>query len=126
MPHLSTSFTDRPTSEELLRAIIDSPYHDQLVARSADGTIIGAATLTTTMGVGAGRGVWLEDFVVDPTVQGAGVGGRLWDAMIAWCRTHQADKLCFTSRPSRTAAQAFYLKHGAIIRDTNFFKKTIE
>lgn len=126
LPYLSTSFSSDPVSEELLRSIIESPYHDQLVARNESGDIIGAATLSVIYGAGAGRNAWLDDFVVDPNIQGAGIGSQLWDAMIEWCKTHHAGKLGFTSNPSRAAAHAFYLKRGAIIRDTNYFKKTIE
>ena len=126
MLHLSDSFDGSPVSKALLSDIIASPYHEQLVARDEQGTIIGTATLTVTMGAGVGRNAWLEDFVVDPTIQGAGIGSRLWDAMIVWCREHGVRKLGFTSNPRRTAAHTFYLKRGAIIRDTSSFKKTID
>lgn len=125
MPHLSDTFDGSPVPEALLRDIIASPYHDQLVARDKQGAIIGTATLTVTMGAAVGRNGWLEDFVVDPTVQGGGIGSQLWDAMIDWCRTHGVHKLGFTSNPTRTAAHAFYLKRGAEIRDTSYFKKEI-
>lgn len=125
MPHLNSSFGDSPVSEELLRDIIASPYHEQLVARDETGNIIGTATLTITMGAAVGRNAWLEDFVVDPTAQGAGIGSQLWDAMIDWCRSHDVHKLGFTSNPTRTAAHTFYLKRGAEIRDTSYFKKDI-
>jgi len=126
MPHLSSSFAGDPIPEELLKEIIASPYHDQLVARNESGDIIGAATLSIIYGAGAGRNAWLDDFVVDPNIQGAGIGSKLWDAMIEWCKVHHAGKLGFTSNPTRTAAHTFYLKRGAIIRDTSYFKKTIE
>lgn len=126
LPHLSDIFDGSPVSEHVLRDIIASPYHDQLVARNDQGRIVGTATITITMGAAVGRNAWLEDFVVDPTVQGAGIGSRLWDAMIDWCRKRSVHKLGFTSNPTRTAAHAFYLKRGAEIRDTSYFKKTID
>lgn len=125
MPHLSDAFDGSPVPAALLRDIIASPYHDQLVARDEYGTIIGTATLTVTMGAAVGRNAWLEDFVVDPAIQGAGIGGKLWDAMLDWCRSHEVHKLGFTSNPIRATAHAFYLKRGAEIRDTNYFKKAI-
>ena len=125
MPHLSSRLDDTPIDEELLKDIISSPYHDQLVARDANGTIIGTATLSIVMAAGVGRGAYLEDFVVSPTAQGTGVGARLWDVMIAWCKEKGAHKLDFTSSASKEAAQRFYLKHGAVVRDTNHFRKTI-
>lgn len=126
MLHLSDSFDGSPVPKALLSDIIASPYHEQLVARDEQGAIIGTATLTVTMGAGVGRNAWLEDFVVDPTIQGAGIGSRLWDAMIIWCREHGVRKLGFTSNPRRAAAHTFYLKRGAVIRDTSYFKKTID
>lgn len=126
MPYLSSRLDDTPISEELLKDIISSPYHDQLVARDGSGTIIGIATLSVIMAAGVGRGAYLEDFVVNPTAQGMGVGGRLWDAIITWCEEKGAHKLDFTSSSSKEAAQRFYLKHGAVIRDTNHFRKAID
>lgn len=126
MPYLSSSFTSDPIPEELLCRIIASPLHDQLVARDENGRIIGTATLSVIYGAGAGMNAWLEDFVVDPDIQGAGIGSKLWDAMIEWCKAQHVGKLGFTSRPSRTAAHAFYVKRGAEIRDTSYFKKAIQ
>ena len=125
LPHLSDAFSGQPVAERLLRDIIDSPFHDQLVARDETGRIIGTATLTVTMGAGVGHNAWLEDFVVDPAIQGKGIGGKLWDAMVDWCRERGVRKLGFTSNPRRTTAHAFYLKRGAEIRDTSYFKKEI-
>lgn len=126
LPFLSDSFSGEPVDRQLLTDIIASPYHDQLVARSTDGTIVGALTISLTMGAGVIRKAWLEDFVVDPAIQGGGVGGKLWDAMIDWCRTRGVHKLDFTSHPTKEAAQRFYLKRGAVVRDTNYFRKTID
>ncbi len=124
MPTLSKQFTSEPIPESLLRAIIDSPYHDQLVARDETGRIVGTATLSIIMGAGVNTKAYLEDFVVDPEVRGAGIGGKLWDAMLDWAREHGANKLNFTSSAQK-GAQAFYLKRGAVIRDTSYFKKDI-
>lgn len=122
---LSPNFSSETALEDLLRQLIDSPSHEQLVARDTSGRIVGIATLSVTIGIGAGRKAYLEDFVVDSQSQSQGVGGCLWGAMLDWCRTHQAVSLNFTSRTSRSAAHAFYLKHGAEIRETTCFSKSI-
>ena len=128
--HLLTSLSDKfdgsPVNEQTLRDIIESPFHDQLIARDEHGTIVGMLTVSITIGAGVSRGAWLEDFVVDARTQGTGVGSKLWDALLAWCRSHEVHKLDFTSRPTKVAAQHFYLKRGAVIRDTNYFRVTIE
>jgi GNAT superfamily N-acetyltransferase len=124
MPFLSDSFTGEPVDAELLNTIITSPYHDQLVAR-LEGRIVGGATLSLVIGAAAGKKGYLEDFVTDPTVRGKGVGGKVWDEMLAWCREHEVS-LDFTSRPSREAAHRFYHSHGAVVRETTVFHVDVE
>lgn len=123
---LSDKFDGSPISGQLLRNIIDSPYHEQLIARSSEGVVVGAATLNIIMGAGIGRKAWLDDFVVDPSLQGSGVGSLMWDAMIEWCKLHNIAMLSFTSNPKRVAAHRFYLKRGAEIYETDYFKKAIQ
>ncbi len=123
MPQLSKSFSNEPIPEELLRTIIESPHHEQLVARTPE-KIIGAATLSIILGSGAGKKAWLEDFVSDKNSGMRGVGQALWDEMLIWCSEKDAD-LHFTSRSSREDAHAFYLKQGAVIRDTTVFRKEV-
>lgn len=121
MPHLSSDFTDEPVPKDRLTTIIESPHHEQFVARH-DERIVGAATLSIIMGAGAGSKAWLEDFVADPNADVRGIGQTLWNAMEDWCQ-ERSTNLEFTSRPSRTAAHAFYAKNGAQIRNTSVFKK---
>lgn len=113
-----------PADAELLQRIIDSPSHVLLLARLS-GKVVGMATVALLLGPAAGRKIYLDDFVADPTVQGKGVGSRLWDAVIDWGREQGALKLEFTSRPEREAAQRFYLKKGAVVRSTNAFAKQL-
>lgn len=118
MPFLSERLGGEPIPEELLREIITSPHHEQLVAR-LDSIIVGTATLSILMGVGMHKQGYLEDFVTDPTVRGKGIGARLWDEMMKWCGEHEID-LAFTSRESRKAAHAFYASRAEIRSTTNF------
>ncbi len=125
MPFLNPNFSDEPMAEDLLREIIASPHHDQLVAR-LEGIIVGAATLSTIMGPGVGKEGYLSDFVADPSVRRARIGDRIWNEMIRWCKEQGYSKiqgvdLAFTSHPAREAAHRFYEKHGAEIRDTTVF-----
>lgn len=120
MPYLDESFSDEPIAEDRICSIIESKHHDQLVARQDDLRIVGAATLSLTIGAGAGYKAYLEDFVTDPDTKG--VGSALWQEMGRWCLERDVD-LHFTSRPTRIAAQHFYINRGAEIRNTNAFKK---
>jgi len=120
LPALSSKFNDDPVDETLLREIIASPHHEQLVARF-DGKIVGTATLSITIGTGAGRKAYLEDFVVDADTQGQGIGGAIWDEISKWCNEHNVS-LFFTSNAKKQAAHHFYLAHGATIYDTTVFR----
>ena len=120
MPFLNDRLSGEPMDEDLLKAIVDSPYHEQLVAR-LDGRIVGAATMNILMGPGAKKEGYLEDFVTDPELRGLGIGEKIWQEMMQWCK-EQGIALTFTSHPSREEAHRFYLKHGAEIRETTVFK----
>lgn len=124
MPFLNPALSSEPTDEILLRNIIGSRYHEQLVAR-IHGVIVGVATLNMLMGPGAVRQGYLEDFVVHPEVRGQSVGDAIWQAMLAWCRAYSVN-LRFTSHPAREAAHKFYLAHGAEIKETSVFHVEVE
>lgn len=124
LTHLTSKATGEPVSKQWLEQVITSPYHTQIVARNAKG-IVGAATLSLVADPLHSYIGYLESFVVDPDTRGQGIGNLLWDAMDQWCREKDV-VLEFTSRADREAAQRFYLKHGAVIRDTNTFRYTPE
>jgi len=119
MPFLSERLSGDPVDEQLLQDIINSPYHDQLIAR-LEGRIVGAATLNLLLGPAVGRAGYLEDFVTDPEVRGRGVADKIWQEMLGWCR-ERGVSLEFTSHPKRVAAHRFYARQGAEIRETTVF-----
>ena len=110
---------------QALEAVIATENQTLLLAR-LDGKVVGMATLALLVGPIAGRKIYLDDFVTDPSVQGKRVGSRLWDAMLSWGQQHGATKLTFTSNPKRQAAHRFYLHKGATIYNTTVFEKIIE
>ena len=111
--------------ESWFKDVIDSPWHDLLMAVDDNGKIIGIATMSVTMGAGIRKNAYLEDFVTDKEVRGQGVGTALWEAMLEWAKAHGCQKFEFTSGHGREAAQSFYKNHGAEIYDTNFFRKDL-
>ena len=111
--------------ESWFNDIINSPWHDLLSAEDENGTIIGLASMSIMMGPGIRKNAYLEDFVTDASLRGKGIGSALWDEMINWAKEKGCARLEFTCGNGREAAQAFYLKHGADIYDTNFFRKTL-
>ncbi|MBR3052438.1 GNAT family N-acetyltransferase [Candidatus Saccharibacteria bacterium] len=120
---LSRSGRDRgEIPEEWFRGLIESPYHDMLVAYDEDGKIVGIATVSVIMGPIVRKVAYLEDFVTDTSVRGRGVGSQMWEAIVTWAREHGCTELNFTSGKGREAAQEFYRKRGAEVYDTNFFR----
>lgn len=109
---------------EWFEDIINSPWHDLLIAEE-DGKIIGFACLSVTMGPGIRKNAYLEDFVVDSTIRGKGIGSALWQEMLNWAAEKGCKKLEFTCGNGRESAQEFYKNHGATIYETNFFRKDI-
>ena len=123
---LSRSGKDRgEIPKEWFDDIINSPSHDMLLAVDDNGKIQGIATLSIIMGPIVRKVAYLEDFVTDSAVRGQGVGGQLWEAMLAWAKAKDCTELNFTSGHGREAAQEFYKNRGAEIYDTNFFRKII-
>lgn len=110
--------------EEWFREVIESPYHDLLIAEE-DGVILGIATVSVVFGAGIRKNAYLEDFVVSSAARGKGIGGAIWISILDWAKIKGCHKLEFTSGKGREAAQKFYLNRGAEIYDTNFFQKTI-
>lgn len=120
---LSRSGKDKgEVPEEWFLDIINSPWHDLLVALDDDGRVIGMASLSVSMGPGISKNAYLEDFVVDSESRTGGVGSALWDEMLAWAREKGCKRMEFTCGNGREIAQAFYKKHGAEVYDTNFFR----
>ncbi|MBR2998697.1 GNAT family N-acetyltransferase [Candidatus Saccharibacteria bacterium] len=119
---LSRSGKDKgEISESWFNDIINSPWHDLLIAEE-DGKIIGLAAMSVTMGPGIKKNAYLEDFVTDKEVRGKGVGSALWNEMLNWAKEKGCERLEFTCGNGREIAQQFYKSKGAEIYDTNFFR----
>ena len=110
--------------EEWFNDIINSPWHDLLVAEE-DGKILGIASVSVTMGPGIRKNAYLEDFVTDAEVRGKGVGTAIWNAYEAWAKEKGCKNLEFTCGHGREKSQEFYKHHGAEVYDTNFFRKAL-
>ena len=125
--------------QEWFEQLISSPWHDLLLAvESAEDDnvkqdlpaipeqILGMASVSIIFGAGIGKNAYLEDFVVDQSARGKGVGNLLFNAYEDWAREKGCKNLEFTCGQGREAAQQFYRDHGAVTYDTNFFRKKLD
>ena len=122
---LSNKFDGSPVARESIAAMIDSPDRAQLVAR-IEGRIVGTASLNVLAGLGSGKSAYLHEFVTSEEVRGKGVGVLLWNEAVAWAKDKGAAYLEFTSSDVHSDAHGFYTARGAVKRDTNVFRLTID
>lgn len=111
--------------EQELRAIIDDSA-SQLFLLQAEDQVIGMLTLgryTSPTGVK----VWVEDVVVKSEYRGEGLGRRLVNHAIEYCKANFAPcTLVLTSNPARVAANELYRTSGFEPKQTNVYKMIFE
>jgi ribosomal protein S18 acetylase RimI-like enzyme len=116
---LSRSSPEPSTAE--VEEIVRSPACHLLLARDADGAIVGMLTLAVFR-IPTGLRAWIEDVVVDEAARGRGVGAALTDAAIKIANQRGARTVDLTSRPSREAANRLYQRLGFVQRETNVYR----
>ena len=105
---LSRSGKDKgEISPDWFTEITQSPYHD-LIFAVEDGQILGMASVSVTFGAGIYKNAYLEDFVVDSSARGKGVGDLIFQAYEDWAREKGCKNLEFTCGHGREVAQNFY------------------
>jgi ribosomal protein S18 acetylase RimI-like enzyme len=110
-----------PPSLPELDELIGSPACHLLLARDADGAIVGMLTLAVFR-IPTGLRAWIEDVVVDEEARGRGVGAALTNAAIRIAGERGARTVDLTSRPSREAANRLYQRLGFVQRETNVYR----
>ncbi len=119
VPQLSRS--NPPPALDAVRAMLGHEAVTQFVARDDDGRIVGVSTLAV-FPIPTARRAWVEDVIVDESVNGRGIGRQLTDAMLARARDLGCATVDLTSRPSREAANHLYRKVGFTQRETNVYR----
>lgn len=119
VPQLSRS--SPPPSAEELEDVISRPGSLLLMARDADGRLVGTLTLVTFR-IPTGVRAWIEDVIVDQAARGRGVGEALTKAALDAARSLGARTVDLTSRPSRGAANRLYVRAGFAARETNVYR----
>jgi ribosomal protein S18 acetylase RimI-like enzyme len=118
VPQLSSSAS--PLTSDDVEALITNPAVSVFIAKN-DGAIVGTLTLVV-FPIPSGLRAWIEDVVVDEGARGLGAGVALTEAAIAESKRRGAKSIDLTSRPSREAANAMYVKLGFIQRETNVYR----
>ena len=107
-----------------VEALIANPATSVFVAKN-DGTIVGTLTLVV-FPIPSGLRAWIEDVVVDEGARGLGAGASLTEAAVAESKRRGARSIDLTSRPSREAANAMYVKLGFVQRETNVYRLSLK
>jgi ribosomal protein S18 acetylase RimI-like enzyme len=110
-----------PPTRADLSALIQETASTLMIARSDDGQIIGALTLTVYR-VPTGIRSIIEDVIVDISARGQGVGEALMLRAIEIAKEKGASNLTLTSNPLRVAANKLYVKLGFEKRETNAYQ----
>ena len=119
VPQLSRS--NPPPSLDAVRAMLAHQAITQFVARDDTGRIVGVSTLAV-FPIPTARRAWVEDVIVDESVNGQGIGRQLTEAMLDRARELGCATVDLTSRPSREAANHLYKKVGFTERETNVYR----
>ncbi|MFV0485118.1 MAG: GNAT family N-acetyltransferase [Candidatus Saccharimonadales bacterium] len=124
LTQLSTKWDGSPVGREWIEDIIESSWHDQLLAFDENGKLVGMATMSSVLGAKIGMNAYLEDFVVDSECRGQGIGIKMWDEIVAWGKNRGCKRLEFTASGDnkKSGAVQFYLNRGVSIYNTNFFR----
>ena len=122
VPQLSSSAA--PLTIGDVEALIANPATSVFVAKN-DGTIVGTLTLVV-FPIPSGLRAWIEDVVVDEGARGLGAGASLTEAAVAESKRRGARSIDLTSRPSREAANAMYVKLGFVQRETNVYRLSLK
>jgi ribosomal protein S18 acetylase RimI-like enzyme len=104
-----------------LEAIVSSPASRLLLAREADGRIVGMLTLVA-FPIPTGVRAWIEDVVVDEDARGRGLAAALSQEALRLAAQSGARTVELTSRPDREAANRLYAGLGFRLRETNVYR----
>ena len=112
-----------PFGEQELRTIVEDTASKLFIMRD-DERIMGMLTLGHYTSP-TGRKVWVEDVVVSADYRGKGLGRRLINHAIEYCRENLSPcTLMLTSNPARIAANELYRTSGFEPKQTNVYKMT--
>jgi ribosomal protein S18 acetylase RimI-like enzyme len=110
-----------PPSKSDLAAVVSCPCTCWLVARDAEGRLVGTLTLIVFRVPSQVR-AWFENVVVDAAARGQGIGQALCRDGLRRAAARGAPAVELTSRSARQAATRLYTQLGFVQRDTNAYR----
>jgi len=108
-------------SRQHLERVVGHQANAVLVARDADGVIVGTTTLVT-FPLATGIRAWIHDVVVDEGHRARGVGTALTRAALEHARAVGAWTVDLTTRPWREDANRLYERMGFERRETHVYR----
>jgi len=111
-------------SDKDVQEMLDASTNELFVAKDAE-KIIGMITLITYRIPYAKKGI-LEDFVVDASYRGKGVGSDLIKTAMESAKEKNVKYIELTSNPTREKAREFYLHLGFVQRETNVYRFSLQ
>ncbi len=104
---------DRARQEAGLRVILESPWYGRIFLAKREGVVVGLASLLFTVSTAEGGLVcWFEDFVVEPSVRGGGIGSRLLEHATEYARANGYSRITLMTDFDNEGAQRLYARAG--------------
>ena len=111
----------RSPSDKELYDVTHSKNTSLLLAYGKPLTILGTLTLLI-MNIPTGKYARIEDFVVDKSMRGKGIGKALMREALRRAEYSRAKIVDLTSHPTRISANNFYKNLGFNKRETNVYR----
>jgi len=115
----------KPLTDEDIIEMIASPTTYIMLAKAENGSIAGMITVLVYR-IPYVKKASFEDFIVDTSYRGQGIGSQLVEKAVAFAKEKGAAYIDFTSRPRRVDGNKLYEKLGFKKRETNVYRFVID
>ena len=104
-------FNERTHTKGLTLLIREPEDKAVVMVAESEGKIVGMVTAQITVSSAAGGfSAWMEDLVVSPEYQGRGIGKKLIDNILIWCREQGCLRVQLLADKNNFPALEFYRK----------------
>lgn len=103
------------TAEQLAIDLFDDCICEALVVENENQEIVGFALYYTSYSTWKGRCLYLEDFYVLPEFRRGGIGGQLFQRLVAIAKERGVKRMDWQVLDWNEPALEFYKKHNAVL-----------